>query len=96
VNNNKLKKNTFQYLEEKNKMKEAIRLKEIKLEENKLELEKERLAFEKQKFDFEREEKIMKAELDAEARRVELSERKAMVQLYENQNLLLKEVLRKF
>lgn len=94
-NHNIIKKNTLKYLEEKNHAKDEIKLRQIELDEKKLELDREKLEFEKAKFDFEKEEKIRKLALEEERLKMEVNERKGMAHMIENQQILIKELLKK-
>lgn len=79
-----MKKSTIQYLEEKNAAKLTIRKVELELENNKQKLEKEKLEFDKERLAFDKEKFLQEKE-----------ERRALVQLLENQHKLLSSLVTK-
>lgn len=85
----------MEYLNEKNKSKEDIRLKELALEEQRLNLEREKLEFEKEKFQCEKEENTRKAKIEEEKNKMEILERRAILNVIESQQSVLSALLEK-
>lgn len=78
------KKTTLHYLEEKNHEKLKLKMRELDVEENRQKLEKERLEIEKERLVIEKERFYLEKE-----------ERKSMLHLLQNHQLLINELVKK-